>query len=319
MNAELGLVYASRDDDYAGGVNDRLVRSIRNVHRLAQEFGISLDLVVIDWNSPPGRGLADFALRRGLSGIRIIAVPESTATQFGASSERPFLEYPAKNVGLLHVKAEQALVLNPDIIVSKSLLQACVSRPSLDQSFLRADRTDFRWTGCGRKVILRRHIRHGKAQADPITVFPKLMSRRLGRTTPLSGEAIKDGFIVCPKGGIDEHFLLGMHTNAAGDFICTSRANWLAAGGFAQDQWQIGMGDALMVARLMALKLHQVIKPGDGLWHEDHVSDPTRGGTWSEEMWPAFLDELVSIQSARPAPIGEEDVPSINVVEHELA
>jgi len=306
MTAELGLVYASRDDDYAGGVNDRLVRSIKVIQRLARKLDISVDMVVVDWNSPPGRGLVNFCAKENLSGVRIIRVSEDLARAMGASQARPFLEYPAKNVGLHYVDAEQVLVLNPDIVMSRDLLRSCVARPHLHDSFLRADRTDFRWLGRYRKVALRRHVRHGETQLEPITLAPRPITHRMGSTAPLKREKEQDGFIIGLPGGVRGHFLLGMHTNAAGDFICTSRRNWLRAGGFAQDRWLTGMGDAVMVARLTALNLRQVIKPGAGLWHEDHVSDPSRGGTWSETLWPHFLQELVSAASTPPTPMNRQ-------------
>ena len=319
MTAELGLVYASRDDDYADGVNDRLVRSIKSIQRLARFLNISLDVVVVDWNSPLNGGLPKLLSTRSVRGVKVVSVGPDLAEVLGPLSARPFLEYPAKNVGLLHVDAHQVLVLNPDITINESLLHACTARPYLGDSFLRSDRTDFRRALFRTRVPLRRHIRHGESQSDSITLFPSRTRRIRGGTNPLPGEVLMDRFIVGPPGGLKEHFLAGMHTNTSGDFICTGRSNWLNAGGFAQNRWLSVMGDALMVARLVSLNLRQVIFSGPGLWHEDHPSDPSRGGSWSADMWPAFLDELMAAIVSDQMPLGSEifkgEVPIVHYLD----
>lgn len=315
MSAELGLVYATRDDDYANGVNERLVRSITSFQRLARQRSTSIDVVIVDWNSPPSGDLYGFLASKGIANVRIVSVGPRLAKMLAPSATKVFSEYPAKNLGLLHVDADQVLVLNPDITIDAALFEACIARPYLGDSFLRADRTDFRWTRLRRRVPLRRHVRHGVSQKESVSLLPSRMGYLRGGTTPLNGEEIIDGFIVSPPGGVESHFLAGMHTNASGDFICTGKENWLRAGGFAQDRWMSVMGDAIMIARLLSCNLRQVVHSGAGLWHEDHPQDPTRGGTWSADMWPDFLKELLattsSLQSPLESTVPVQEVPSV--------
>lgn len=297
---DLSVVWASRDDDYAGGVNSRLVRSVQAIQRAARSAGILLELVLVDWNPSTSRRMSDFCRGRGMKGVRVIEVPRSHCARFAPQSKKVFLEYPAKNVGIRRAISDQVLVINPDVLVSKSLLTSCIERPHARDSFLRVDRTDFRYGFMGSRLTLRRHIRHGLCESDPITTRKSGPFGSLGSTLPLPGEQTRGDFIIGPSGGLTNHFLLGMHTNASGDFLCASKESWCAAGGFDESRWLIGMGDSIMVARLTGLGLRQVIRRGEReLLHEEHPSDPTRGGTWSEEFWPDFRSELLNVARSR--------------------
>jgi hypothetical protein len=303
---KLSIVWASRDDDYANGVNNRLLRSIQTVQESARALKIELDLVVVDWNSPDGRGLRAFFESNGVSGIRIIEVPNESVQRHPHHTGKHFEEYLAKNIGIRRALGDQIAVVNSDVVLSKDLLRLCVDRNFLEDSFLRADRLDVRIKNGRVQKKLRLNVRHGLLQSDKISIQPKGLLRRLQGSKRIAGELLENGVIFGEPGGVPHHFLLGMHTNAAGDFIATSRKNWFASNGFSEANWGTTMGDALMVARLTSLKLRQIIAPGPAhLFHEDHPSDPTRGGTWNESMWPNFQEELVSVARGNLRSAGE--------------
>lgn len=310
----LSVIWASREDDYGDGVNHRLVRSISNVQEIAEKLGVDLDLVVVDWNSPDGRSLSRFCKSNGVFGVRVVEVPASEVIRHAHHTGKPFEEYLAKNVGVRRALGENVAVINPDVVVSEDLLKLCVSRPFLQDSFMRADRLDVRMKRGRVGKKLRLNVRHGETQSDTITIKPKGLLRTLRGSAPMAGELMQDGVIVGEPGGLPDHHLLGMHTNAAGDFIATTRQNWNAANGFSENRWVSTMGDALMVARLTALRLRQVIAPGPShLFHEDHPSDPARGGAWNDSMWPELKKELVSVarsqqQESVELPFGMHDI-----------
>lgn len=294
--ADLSVVWASRDDDYANGVNDRLVRSIESVQTSARDLSLELDLIVVDWNSPGGRGLRGLLESKGVKRVRIIEVPSEVVAKHPNQTGRKFEEYLAKNIGVRRAEAEQIAVINSDVVLSKELLGMCVDRVFINESFLRADRLDVSNRNGRLAKRLRLHVRHGESPGDKITVRPKSFFKFLTGSSALRGESNYGPLIVGPPGGIADHFLLGMHSNASGDFLASSKENWFSANGFSEDNWVTTMGDSLMVARFTSLNLRQAIAPGPRhLFHEDHPSDPTRGGAWSEEMWPDFLDQLISV------------------------
>lgn len=298
MSRDLSIVWASRDDDYADGVNERLVRSIEEAQTRGRELAIDLDLIVVDWNSPTGGGLGGLLAARGVRGVRVIEVPPALCVQYAHHPGRPFVEYLAKNIGIRRAKSLQIAVTNSDVLISRKLMSLCVVRPFLDTSFLRADRLDFDWSTSGTKISRRLNIRHGISSSKEISIPSSSLGFAWKGSPRLPGESSKGGVIVGQPGGLRHHFTLGMHTNAAGDFICTSKSNWVKANGFSELKWLTTMGDALMVARLTSIGLRQVILPGPrGLFHEDHPVGTAREGDWSESLWPSFLSELISTAS----------------------
>jgi len=295
MAYDLSVVWVSRDDNYANGVNDRLVRSINSIKRVSECLAINLDLIVVDWNSPSERGLKGFLTEAGIRNIRIIEVDETVISKYHHLQSKPFLEFIAKNIGIRRALAGQVACINADITMSLELLGLCVNRVFLQESFLRADRLDVLIENGEVSKNLELHIRHGASQDREIHLQPGFMNFYHKGSKKLTGEKLDSGLIIGKPGGLDWHFQLGLHTNAAGDFICTSKDNWISANGFPEESWVTTMGDALMVARLAALNLRQIISPGPNkLFHEDHPRDPSRGGAWDKSMWPSFLDVLVA-------------------------
>jgi hypothetical protein len=299
MSPDLSIVWASRNDDYANGVNERLIRSLESAQITGRELGIDLELIVVDWNSPNGNSLSGLLIKAGVHGVRVIEVPSSLSFQYSSHPGKPFVEYLAKNIGIRRARGSQVAVVNADVLISRKLMSLCVERPFLETSFLRADRLDFEWSSNGVKIAKRLNVRHGRSSSNAIVISAKSLSFFQRGSSRLAGESRRKGVIVGEPGGVKKHFLLGMHTNAAGDFICTSMNNWVEANGFSESKWLTTMGDALMVARLASLGLRQLILPGaQALFHEDHPVGTSREGAWSEGNWPSFLSELLSVCSS---------------------
>lgn len=308
--AKISAVWASRDDNFPPGVNRRLANSIGQFQWQAKKAGISIECIVVDWNPPQGGDLARKLQRRGISGVRIIQVPSGDAVSPNSPSQAVYLEYPAKNIGLFRASGDEVVVLSNDAIVSTELFSAILARPRLSNSFLRADRTDYNFPLLAAKKGLREptllHVRHGVSESDPITL-PAAKWGRPGRgSQPLDGESSINGLIFSPPGGSAEHFLRGMHTNAAGDFISASRTNWIRAGGFDETNWVTNMGDSVMVARLTGLGLSQCILPGQGkLGHWNHSDVSRKSRQWEEADWPHLRDALLKISQGWASPPGQ--------------
>jgi len=322
---EITFVWASRDDNYAGGAIVRLGQSIRNIQKHASRSGLNVECLIVDWNPPVDGDLPLALARMGVGGVRVVRVPAEAASVITDMEKRPFVEYPAKNVGIVRALGQQIAVVNSDVVLSRSAFLAIVNRPFLDASFLRLDRTDFQVKKTIRllpkfKVLTQIHHRHGDFESEPIadTLTPLRFAPRGSKL--LAGESQVGAFIVGPPGGIPSHFLKGMHTNAAGDFIATSRMNWLAVGGFSEERWLSAMGDSLVVARMVGSGLRQVILPGVGhLMHQEHERQEGHGGKWSEDMWPEFRAEIMGVAtgpiSGAPRRFGFQDIklPEVHI------
>jgi len=300
LPVDLSVVWASRDDNFGGSVIQRLVSSINSISRAGRAAGLNLEKIVVDWNSPISSGLCQKLRQNNVTGVRVINVPSSLASRYSHLSARAFVEPVAKNVGLARAVGEQILITNSDIEFSPRIMSAIFDRPHPLESFLRLDRTDWKPL-CGGsffpvRVPLRLHKRHGRFPEDPILEgFACQFSRPRG-TQPLDGEEVVGRYIVSPPGGLSGHFLRGIHSNAAGDFLLAHRGMWKEVRGYFEDRWLDSMGDSLLVSKFFARGFRQVVLSGPKLlWHKDHPRDDTRGGTWHESRWESFKGEMTTL------------------------
>jgi hypothetical protein len=160
---------------------------------------------------------------QGVKGVRVIEVSGETISNHPNQTGKHFEEYLAKNIGIRRSEAEHILVINPDVILSSDLLRLCVDRPHVDNSFLRADRLDVTISRGKVRKKRRLNIRHGRSPSETISLDPARFLKFSRGSRALEGESELNGIIVGPAGGVRNHFMLGMHTNAAGDFLATSR------------------------------------------------------------------------------------------------
>lgn len=297
----LSVVLATRDDEYGFAANRNLGAAISDIQSKAASVDIDTEVVVVDWFSEPGRSVRRLLSDAGVEGVMIVEVSEQVAQPYVSAAKRPFVEYVAKSVGIAHASRAQVLVTNGDIRISSRALEACVSRPFADSSFLRVDRTDYVITDSGTELPVLANLRHGFNEASPASVvIEELPSDDIPTSTPLPGEAMDGDFIVGPPGGLKNHFLLGMHTNASGDFIAAPRSGWHKANGFATDSWTTTMGDSLMCARLQGAGYRQVILTGPRhALHREHPRTGSAYGAWDEAMWPDFKDLLLTTATGR--------------------
>ena len=264
-----------------------------------------LEVVVVDWqverDEPPLAG----ALRPPENLLlRVIEVPRETHQQIVKDPGRRFHEYAAKNVGVVRARSERVLVTNADVLIRSDLLRFCLRAPLGDHAFVRADRYDFHEMSSpesrGRSAegaVFLAHTRHGVDPGDlhSTPVAPGTSARSWPRSRRIRGER-GSSVIWGPRGGLPNHFIRGAHTNAAGDFLCVSKASWLGVGGCTEDPNIWLHTDGLMVAQLLGANLRQVIysKPG-ALLHENHPRAPDEARRGGAATWPAFLTTIQDI------------------------
>jgi hypothetical protein len=301
--------------DYVG----RLVRMLSSLDRTAMTMdGPPLEAVVVDWNAAPEQPVLSNVLTP-FSNIlvRVVVVPPELHQRAARGSGRPFLEGAAKNVGVVRASSERVLVTNADVILRSDLVGFCVRAPLGNHTFVRADRYDFRARTLDsspkqpEERTFMAHIRHGSTPAEHIHigVEPTIAPRDWPRSRRLRGE-FGSSVIWGPRGGLRNHFLRGAHTNAAGDFLCVSKAVFRAVGGWTEDPNIWHHSDALLVAQLLGANLRQVIyaKPGAVL-HEDHprLTEEERGG--GSARWPDFLESIQSILNRRSSAVMTTSAP----------
>jgi len=146
MEPYLSLVVTARNDDHGGNLLGRMQAFVSGWIEQARRFEIPSELIIVEWNPPPGRpGLTD-ALRwpddLGPTVVRIIEVPEELHARFDHGKALPLYQMIAKNVGIRRARGRFVLATNIDILIS-SELAAFIGRRELDADRMyRVDRHD---------------------------------------------------------------------------------------------------------------------------------------------------------------------------------
>ncbi len=295
-NLKLSVVIASRGDFYGG---DQVIKVSKMISQLKRKLNRLIpnqyEIVLVDYNFVKDRTFKNLLSLNLQDSVKIITVERDAAHPL-LSSKKPFIEYHAKNIGIQCASGSQILVINTDLTISTSLLRACIDRPSLNESFLRADRTDFLW-GKGRVIPeWTIQIRNGISESVPLSA--KFPSRAFFNGSPVFiGETFNKKFIISPPSGLRDHFLGGAHGNAAGDFLCAPKFAWDQIKGYREDKYISRMGDSYILCGFLGLGLKQIIAKGSfHLIHRDHPRPIDYKGDWTQQDWVDFMREFRSIQ-----------------------
>ncbi len=140
------VVAAVRNDDHGGNLLGRLQAFVDGLIGQAERHGLSLELVLVEWNPPPGRAPVAEAVRwpaeRTPVRIRIITVPAELHRRYHFSDALPLYQMIAKNVGIRRAAGQFILATNIDILFSDELMSFLASRTLDPGCMYRIDRTD---------------------------------------------------------------------------------------------------------------------------------------------------------------------------------
>lgn len=137
----VSLVIAGRNDDYVADNEARLRLTIAwNREVLGDEQ------IFVEWNPPPGRPLLSISLAREFPHLRAFIVDAHVHRQMGKGlTNRPFLDFSAKNVGLRRAAGEYVCCTNGDILFDPGV--RCLRRLATKDVVIRTRRTDLHWDG----------------------------------------------------------------------------------------------------------------------------------------------------------------------------
>ncbi len=155
----------------------------------ANKHGLAGELIIVEWNPPPGPRLHDVLELKTLSDIftvRFIEVPPEAHRAFRNSDVIPLFQMIAKNVGIRRAKGEFIVATNPDLLFSDALISFLASRQLKHKVMYRIDRHDvpaeppenasmdelFAWCGAN---ILRVHRKWGSF--PPVSRWSVLFKR----------------------------------------------------------------------------------------------------------------------------------------------
>lgn len=137
----LSIVMASRNDDHGGDLNQRTQACIDSLSGQIQKFGISAEIIMVDWNPPAGKPLLHEAIH---GNFRSIIVPPEIHNRYGQSKLLPFYQMIAKNAGIRRANGEFILATNVDILFSDELMEYLSKRKLAEGHLYRAIRCDIK-------------------------------------------------------------------------------------------------------------------------------------------------------------------------------
>jgi hypothetical protein len=289
-NIKLSIVLATRGDYYGGDNVFKTLNLIKAIEKKMDKLKErNYEIVVVDYNVVSHRKMQSY-LPVDTHRIRVIEVPHDRLKKF-VTPEIPFVEFHAKNIGIRNALGQQILVVNNDVKISKSLLMACLDRPFLTDSFLRADRTDVSFLRYFKiRIVLNSRGGDTMAEQSKHRFWEKGFFKG---SHILKTEERFGNFLITPKGGIIDHFMIGAHGNAAGDFICAPKWALQKIKGYQESKYLRFMGDSFLICGFYQVGLRQVLLPGLGkLIHFEHVRPIDHRKDWSEDDWKTFVEEF---------------------------
>lgn len=226
--------------DLTGDLCERLMNSAHRTASLAVRHGLSMELVIVEWNLPPGvtiKGVFDWPA--GKIPIRIIHAGHLHRTVPNPHGFRYFEWYP-KNIGIRRARGEFVLSTNPDILHVDEMIAALARRELKKGFFYRAIRHDTR-----NNVVFAVNWPTGPKRPD---ASPNEIRQNLPRACPWAPNMIA--------------------YNAAGDFTMMSREDWFMIRGNPERDYNDSVdGQTLWLAHTLGLE--QIVLPYP-IFHPDH-------------------------------------------------
>ena len=145
-NPYVSIVATSRNDNHGGDLLQRMQVFVDSTARLAQQFEVPVELLLVEWNPPEDRPALVEALNwpdsNGYCSYRIVEVPPELHAELDTAESLPLYQMIAKNVGIRRAAAPFILATNVDIIPSEQLFAWLQQRKLRKRHIYRADRYD---------------------------------------------------------------------------------------------------------------------------------------------------------------------------------
>src|SRR5437763_8576922 len=98
----LSVVVTSRNDDHGGSLLRRMQTFVNALAGQCRRHGLAAELVVVEWNPPPGRPRLADALRwpagPGPCAVRVVEVPAAVHRRLRHADALPLFQMIGKNV-----------------------------------------------------------------------------------------------------------------------------------------------------------------------------------------------------------------------------
>jgi hypothetical protein len=142
----ISVVVAARNDNHGGNMIGRMQAFMDSWIGQARAYGLSSEIVVVEWNPPADRARLMDELRwppdMSACEVRFIEVPREVHERLPNADAIPLHQMIAKNVGIRRARGQFVLATNLDIIFSAELVRFVAERRLERGKMYRMDRTD---------------------------------------------------------------------------------------------------------------------------------------------------------------------------------
>jgi hypothetical protein len=241
----LSFVAGSRNDDHGGNLLHRMQVFVEALLGQCDRHGLDAELVLVEWNPPPGRPRLSEALiwpETERCAVRIVEVPPELHRRFDNADALPLHQMIAKNVGIRRARGTFVVATNVDVVFSDDLMAFMAGGGLEAEYFYRTERFDVdagvpvsapleeQLAYC-RGNLLRIHARNGTR--DIKTGLFNRIYRPAGLLKALSW--LPASLLPASLGRYTLSFFRTfghLNTNGCGDFTLTARQNWERLGGY---------------------------------------------------------------------------------------
>jgi len=242
VNARPYVTFVSyfRNDSYTSDFDLRVRRATSFLVRQLQRAAVEAELILVEWNPPPGRPLIIESLdplpQGGCVQVRGVIVGQEHHRKFVGSQEWGMNPAAAANVGLRRAQGRFVSPKAADTYLSDEIIATIARRDLHENALYRCDRCD---------VTL---------SARDLEELPDdLLLARLE-----SLDSTRYSLIPHPP----QWYIRELHTNACGDFLLMSRKMWDTVRGFPLDNTVLSLDcDSLIMHAAVALGSHEICLP----------------------------------------------------------
>ena len=314
---DLSVVLVGRNDGYGGDFAGRMQTCVKALAAGERLTGVSVEVVVVEWNPPAGRqSLAELLPEERPTLVRVVQVPTAFHESLENPDHLPLFEYLGKNVGVRRASGEAVLVINPDIIVFPAVLTLARWELLGQGVYVRTDRHDFAPPvprdlagadvfGAALGGVFAVHHRPRPVEEsgwvvpvehDPVEASAPVSTWPTTKPKPFEVEVGGGLFVSDGYHGFDQ-----LHTGMPGDFLLASRQTWEAAGGYWERTDTFTHLDTYFMAQLIGSGARQAYAVTPYLLlHEDHW----RRSSGSADEWQ---DVMVTCEAFAS---GQRDLPN---------
>lgn len=138
----ISVVVASRNDNHGGDLNERTQSCITTLGDQAEKYGVSLEVVMVDWNPPDDKPPLYDIIDHSNVAFRSITVPTEIHQRYGQADLFPLYQMIAKNVGIRRSRGYFVIATNVDIFFSNDLMREIAKKELKKNLLYRAYRYD---------------------------------------------------------------------------------------------------------------------------------------------------------------------------------